>query len=57
VCGGKGQALLFFRALELSVGKKINVLDRALAFLVQILMVCTISALLTTLLYMVCCVF
>ena len=30
------QALLFFRALELSVGKKINVLDYAVGFSLQV---------------------
>jgi len=30
--GGEGQALLFFCVLAFSVGKKINVLDRAVAF-------------------------
>jgi hypothetical protein len=30
--GGQGQALLVFLALDFSVGKKPNVLDRALGF-------------------------
>jgi hypothetical protein len=32
VVGGQGQALLVFLALDFSVGKKPNVLDRALGF-------------------------
>jgi len=32
VVGGQGQALLVFLALDFSVGKKPNVLDRALVF-------------------------
>jgi hypothetical protein len=36
------QALLFFQALELSVGKKINVLDYAVGFSLQVTLSITI---------------